>query len=109
MQVSFYETARGKSPVTDFIDKQSKKEQAVLLAVIQNITQFSYKAKGCKFKHLENKLWEIKIKTPNGGYRLLYVTLEHSVLFILHMFKKKSQKTPKKELDIAKKRAKEIL
>ncbi|RLA61575.1 MAG: type II toxin-antitoxin system RelE/ParE family toxin [Epsilonproteobacteria bacterium] len=109
MRIEFYTTPRKRSPVTDFIDKQPKQDQAVILAVLQDIADEGYGAKGCQFKQLEGKLWEIKIKAPSGGYRLIYVTLTGDLMLVLHSFKKKTQKTPKKELNIARKRLKEIL
>lgn len=109
MKIEFYETSSGRSPITDFFDKQPKRDQAVILAVLQDIVDEGYGAKGCQFRQLQGKLWELKIKAPSGGYRLLYVTLNKDLLFVLHSFKKKTQKTPKKELDVARKRLKEIL
>ena len=109
MKIEFYETSSGRSPVTEFIDKQPKREQAIILAVLENICTYGFGAKGATFKQLEGKLWEIKIKTPAGGYRLLYVTIEAHLIYILHAFKKKTQKTPIKELAVARKRLKDIL
>lgn len=109
MNIEFYQTLRKRSPVTDFIDSQDKRDQTILLTVLENITEDGFNAKGCQFRQLEGKLWEIKVKTPSGGYRLLYATIQADLLFILHAFKKKTQKAPKKELDIARKRLKEIL
>jgi len=37
MFVSFYETNSGRSPVTDFIDKQPAKDQAVVVAVLEGV------------------------------------------------------------------------
>ena len=109
MDIEFYQTLRERSPVTDFIDSQDKRDQVIILSVLENITEDGFNAKGCQFRQLEGKLWEIKIKTPSGGYRLLYVTLNNQLLLILHAFKKKTTKTPIKELNIARKRLKEIL
>ena len=109
MEVKFYETLRKRCPVTDFIDSQNKRDQAVLLTVLESIEENGFNAKGCQFRQLEGKLWEIKIKSPSGGYRLLYVTIQADLIFILHAFKKKTQKTPVKELNTARKRLKEIL
>ncbi len=109
MDIKFYETARKRCPITDFIDSQDKRDQAVILAVLNSIKENGFNAKGCQFRQLEGKLWEIKIKSPSGGYRLLYITINTDLLLILHAFKKKTQKAPKKELDIARKRLKEIL
>lgn len=109
MEIEFYQTPRKRSPVTDFIDSQDKRDQIIILSVLENITEDGFNAKGCQFRQLEGKLWEIKIKTPSGGYRLLYVTLHNDLLLILHTFKKKTQKAPAKELNVARKRLKEVL
>jgi phage-related protein len=61
------------------------------------------------FKPLEGKLWEIKFNSPTSGYRVLYVMLEKDLMVWLHAFCKKTQKTPKQELDLARKRLKEVL
>ncbi len=79
------------------------------MAVLENIGEEGLNAKGCSFRQLEGKLWEIKIKSHSGEYRLLYAIIKVEVLYILHAFKKKTQKAPKKELDIARKRLREVL
>lgn len=61
------------------------------------------------FKQLRGKLWEIKFQAPNGGYRMAYVIVEQKEIVILHAFKKSTQKTPIKDLDLAEKRMKEVL
>lgn len=53
-------------------------------------------------------LFEIRSKGKEGIGRSLYCMVEGREIIILHSFIKKSQKTPKKELDLAKKRMKEI-
>ena len=60
-------------------------------------------------KHLENKLWEIRAKAPDGIARAIYVTTTGKRLVILHAFVKKAQKTPKQAIETARQRAKEIL
>ena len=90
-----------RSPVTDFIDKQPTKDQVVILTVLEGIEEHGYAAKGVQFRQLQGKLWEIKIKRPSGGYRLLYATLDKENMVILHGFKKKSQNSPPKEMKTA--------
>ena len=53
-------------------------------------------------------LFEIRAKGKEGIGRSFYCTLKGKEIVILHSFIKKSQKTPKRELDLAKKRMKEI-
>ena len=53
-------------------------------------------------------LFEIRAKGKEGIGRSFYCTLKEKEIVILHSFIKKSQKTPKRELDLAKKRMKEV-
>jgi len=54
-------------------------------------------------------LFEIRAKGKEGIGRSVYCTVKGREIIILHSFVKKSQKTPKKDLDLARKRMKEIL
>lgn len=53
-------------------------------------------------------LFEIRSKGKEGIGRSLYFMVKGKEIIILHSFIKKSQKTPKKEINLAKKRMKEI-
>ncbi|MCB2077481.1 MAG: type II toxin-antitoxin system RelE/ParE family toxin [Novosphingobium sp.] len=59
-------------------------------------------------KHLEGKLWEMRMKGRDGIARSLYVTPTGRRVIILRSFAKKSQKTPRREIRLALERAKEI-
>lgn len=59
-------------------------------------------------KHLEGKLWELPAKAMEGIARGLYVTVTGRRVVILHVFVKKSQKTPKSALDLAQQRMKQV-
>lgn len=109
MEIVFYQSSRGRSPITKFLDEQPKRDQAVLLAVLNEIEEMGLQAKGAVFRQLEGKLWEIKVKAPSGGYRFLYVLVSSKTMMLLHAFKKKTQKTPLNELSIARKRLAEVL
>ena len=60
-------------------------------------------------KHLEGKLWEMRISGQDQIARALYVTVTGRRVVVLHLFIKKTQTTPTKALNIARTRAKEIL
>lgn len=51
---------------------------------------------------------EIRIH-KDGEFRVIYVTKYHDTVYVLHAFQKKTQKTPKKEIDLAKERLKLVL
>ncbi|WP_084682958.1 type II toxin-antitoxin system RelE/ParE family toxin [Neorhizobium vignae] len=59
-------------------------------------------------KHLEGKLWELRAKASEGIARGIYVTLTGRKVVVLHVFVKKSQKTPARALEIARQRMKEV-
>jgi phage-related protein len=59
-------------------------------------------------KHLEGSLWEMRMKGKSGIARAVYVTAVHKKIVIVHVFVKKTQRTPRREIMIALKRAKEI-
>jgi phage-related protein len=59
-------------------------------------------------KHLEGPLWEMRMKGKGGIARAIYVTAVAKRIIIVHVFAKKTQKTPRREIMTALKRAKEI-
>jgi len=109
VKIRFFANEKQRSPISSFISKLSIKDQAIIVSVLDDIQKNNFTAKGCKFRKIEGKLWEIKISTFSGGYRFFYVVIEEDIILILHAFKKKSQKAPLKELKLARKRLKEVL
>jgi len=51
---------------------------------------------------------EIRIREESGQYRILYVAKFADAVHVLHAFQKKTQRTAKVDIDLAKKRYKEI-
>ncbi|WP_176013037.1 type II toxin-antitoxin system RelE/ParE family toxin [Victivallis sp. Marseille-Q1083] len=60
------------------------------------------------FRHLTGKLWEIRAIAHDGSARIFYCLADQNCFIILHSFLKKSNATPKKELEKALKRLKEV-
>lgn len=59
-------------------------------------------------KHIEGKMWELRAKASEGIARGLYVTVTGRRVVVLHVFVKKSQKTPPAALRIARERMKSV-
>jgi phage-related protein len=59
-------------------------------------------------KHLEGPLWEMRLKGRSGISRAVYVTASGMRVVVVHVFHKKTQKTPRREIMIALRRAKEM-
>ena len=58
-------------------------------------------------RHFEGKLWELRGKSTDGIARGIYVTVTGRKMVVLHVFHKKSRKTPRRALQTAKKRMKQ--
>ena len=59
-------------------------------------------------KHLNGKLWELRVKAEGGIARGIYVAVTGRRLVVLHVFVKKTRKTPQQALAIARKRMKQV-
>lgn len=59
-------------------------------------------------KHLEGPLWEMRMKGKDGIARAAYVTASGRRVVVVHVFVKKTQKTPRREIDYALKKAREV-
>ena len=59
-------------------------------------------------KHIEGKIWEMRLKGRDGIARSLYMTATGRRVAVLRTFIKKTEKTPRREIEIALERAKEV-
>jgi phage-related protein len=60
-------------------------------------------------KHVEDKIWEMRLNGRDGIARSLYVTAIGKRVVIVRTFVKKTEKTPRSEIELAKKRAKDLI
>ena len=72
-----------------------------MLAIGPNLGEPHTKAMG-------GGLFELRVKGAEGIARVFYCTLIGKRIVMLHSFVKKSQRTPKQELEVAQSRLKEI-
>ncbi len=59
-------------------------------------------------KHLEGTLWEMRMKGKDGIARAVYVTAKGRRAVVVRVFVKKTQKTPRREIEVALQRAQEV-
>jgi phage-related protein len=84
--------------------------QARFLRIADRIIQVGLENVGePHIKHLDGKLWEMRITGRDGIARALYVTATGKRVVVVRAFVKKTQKTPRNEIDLALQRAKEVL
>ena len=59
-------------------------------------------------KHLDGKLWELRVMAEGGIARGIYVTAAERRVVVLHVFAKKSRKTPRRALATARGRMTQV-
>ena len=52
---------------------------------------------------------EIRIREPEGAFRVIYLAKFGTALFVLHCFQKKTQATSQKDIDLGTQRYKELV
>jgi phage-related protein len=98
------------------LDKRVEKEiqslpadlRADLADTIKRIIAVGILDVGDHVKSLGSGLYEMRLSARSGIARAIYVQAKGERLVIVVAFVKKTQKTPKQMLDLAKKRAKEV-
>ena len=110
-EIYFYEDKDGKSPVYEYmqdLSQRSDKDSRINLAKIQdyiNVLHEHGKAAGEPYiKHIDGDIWEIR---PIRN-RIFFAGWIDDSFILLHHFIKKTQKTPKREIDQAKRNLKDM-
>ena len=60
-------------------------------------------------RHLTGELWEFRLKAKDGIARAIYVTRAGQRIIVVRVFTKKTQKTPTGEIELALRRAREVV
>ncbi|OGK18878.1 hypothetical protein A3D80_00970 [Candidatus Roizmanbacteria bacterium RIFCSPHIGHO2_02_FULL_40_13b] len=99
--VIYYTTARGENVIVKFLDSLSETAQAKVLRIFAHLEEYGLTAIIPYIKKvIGTDLWEIRI-LGKDSLRILYIIPTKTTILVLHGFKKKTQKTPPKEISIA--------
>ena len=103
-QLEFYETADGKTPVEDFLDSLDPKMNAKIVGLMEILEEKGNELRKPYSSHLEDGIFELRCKQGSNITRALYFFFVGKRIVVTNGFTKKTQKTPKKEIDLAKAR-----
>ena len=107
--IVFYTTEQGGRPVEEFLSSLDLKAQGRLTWAINLLKEQNVRATEPLVKHMGGKLWELR-RTSNGNiYRVMYFFFTGKRIVFVHGFQKKTQKTPKREIEIAEKRMNDFI
>ena len=104
--ISFYKHSNGREPVREWLKSLEKTERRIVGEDIKMVHD-GWPLGMPLVRNLKGGLWEIRSTLPNTIVRVLFVMHEKQMVLV-HGFIKKTQETPQQDLDLAKKRAKEI-
>jgi phage-related protein len=102
--VVFYVEDSGSEPVADFLRHLDQRAKARLDWALEQLRLRNVQARSPLVTHLEGKIWELRRESDTNIYRLLYAFLSGRRILILHGFQKKTQKTPRRDIELAEKR-----
>ena len=111
--VELYNKLDGKIPVLEFILGLNPKQQAKIYREIDLLEKFGSELHFPHVDKIKDKkykgLWELRMEFASDIFRIFYIVPKDNNSILLHGIVKKSDKTPKKELDIALNRMNEYL
>lgn len=99
-----------QGPVADYLNDLARdhpKAFARLVLDLEVLGAEGLRSHQITIRPLGDKLWELKRLYEGTQYRLFFY-VEKGVVWLLHSIEKKSAKTPKDDLDLARKRLKEV-
>lgn len=102
--VEFYIDSRGRRPAWEFILGLPRHEQAASIRVLDLLTEYGTSLSMPYARPIEG-LWELR----SGGNRLFYFLCAGRRFVILHGYRKKSRRTPRREIEMAKRRMRDFL
>ena len=109
-EIQFYRTENGKCPVSEFLDSldaKSARKVTWVLNLIESIErvpqEYLKKLSGT------SDIWEVRIQFGSNSFRLLGFLYQDQLVILTNGFAKKSQKTPKQEIELAEQRKTDFL
>ena len=102
--IHFYTDEQGRAPVEDFFDALPVKDLAKIQRTLELLAEFGLRLGRPHVRHVDDKIWELRIRAGGKAYRILYFAYTGRRCVLLHAFSKKTQKTPKGELNVARQR-----
>ncbi|PKM49087.1 MAG: type II toxin-antitoxin system RelE/ParE family toxin [Firmicutes bacterium HGW-Firmicutes-7] len=98
-----YYAEKNKIPVLDFLKSLNPKEQAKILREIDLLEEFGFSLGSPHIKKMvgTDSLWELRIKQSTNNFRIFYFNYINNKFILLHAIRKASQKTPKKDINLA--------
>ena len=101
IDVDFYELPDGREPAKLFLESLDKKSRAKMFREIDLLESNGPDLRFPHSRYLSNGIFELRAKQGNDISRVMYFFYAGSKAILTNGFVKKSQKTPRQELELA--------
>jgi phage-related protein len=101
----FYRSDSGREPLRAWLKSLDAEDRRIIGEDIKDV-EFSWPIGMPLVRSLGRELWEVRSSLPHGRIARVIFCVEKDCMVLLHGFIKKTQKTPKQEIDLALKRKK---
>ena len=108
-QLIVYEKINGEVPVEEFLDSIDSKMRAKIYGLMEILQEKGNMLREPYSKHLDDGIYELRCKFGSNITRVLYFFYYDGKIVMTNGFVKKTQKTPKKEIKLAKERRKDFI
>ncbi len=103
LNVIFFRTETGREPVREWLRGLDKADKQRIGVDIEKV-QFRWPVSMPLVRKMETDLWEIRSNLRRKRIARILFTLEDNEMVILHGFIKKTQRTPQRDLRLARRR-----
>lgn len=101
VQVVFFRRSDEKVPIKDWLDDLTKKDRRKCLERVERLREEGHELDRPFAAYLKDGIYELRVKSGNLNYRMLYFFHEGRAVVITHGLIKKTRKVPLKEIERA--------
>ena len=103
IEIEFYDTEDGRTPTQEFLDSLEPKMNAKMVGLMEILEEKGYSLREPYSAPLEDGIFELRAVQGSNISRALFFFYVEGRIVITHGFIKKTQKTPRAQIELAKK------
>jgi len=100
MKIYYHKSNSNKEIIKNYIHELDQETQDSIYVFLKKFQEDSRFRQSPYSKKVAKQIFELKIKIKDH-YRILYAFISKNAVILLHIFKKKTNKIPKKDLKLA--------
>jgi phage-related protein len=107
LPAAFWRSASGGEPVRQWLQSLEKDDRYEIGTAIKTV-EFGWPIGMPTCRSMGGGLWEVRASLPKGRIARVFFCLHEGRMILLHGFMKTTQRTPKRDLDLARSRKRQL-